>query len=115
MNALSQNSQNPIWWIAERINRAGSVREWQERAIRQAALNWEHHPLQEFMLNVLIVLPVRIVLFLLLYPVSIIALAIASLGLARAPFTMLGRWYWFAYLVSQTRLELRRSKVGPPR
>jgi hypothetical protein len=85
---------SPVWWPVAKVRVTGELPAWQSEAIYRIAAKWEQNPLREFLGLMFVVLPGRIVIFagcLLLVPLGLI---LGSVQWCRAPFTMLGRWYW---------------------
>jgi hypothetical protein len=100
---------NPIWWPATKVRDREELPLWQQEGIYRIAAKWEANPLGQVIFNVFVVLPGRLLIFtgcLLVVPLGLI---LGAVTWCKAPFVMLRRWYWFAYLVHLARKKLRRA------
>jgi len=100
---------NPIWWPATKVGDQGALPLWQQESIYRIAAKWEANPLGQVIENLFVVLPGRLLIFIGCLVIVPLGLVLGAVTWCKAPFVMLGRWYWFAYLVHQARKELRSA------
>jgi hypothetical protein len=98
---------NPIWRPVVKVPITGEIPPWQTRAFYSCAARWNTNPVGEFLGQVFIVLPCRLLIFLACLPIAAVGVVLVWERLYMLPFTMLGRWYWSMYLIHMARKELR--------